>query len=217
MWVLWVICVLFYLTEMMSEKLKIPLIISVIIVAIVLFGCMALFDTKLFALHLITLYFPIYAMGYFFRKHNVVHFINSSWAIFGLGIVWFVLASFWNMEHVPCFLDGFPIIPHTVMHLGYRFMTSFVGILFFLPLFRKLFNKNSLFNNRLSKLGIVSMGIYTSHMLWGSFLNKYVGLCSNSILLNIAISFITISLLSIMVVHFIKRNKLLSIILLGKI
>lgn len=177
---------------------------------------MAVFSTKLFAFHLIAYYFSFYSLGYYMGRFNLLK-VSSKWFLGVLAVVWFFLATGWSMHSLPGWMPAIPHVPSSVVQLAYRFLTAFIAIVVLLNVSPMLLSGKNIVVIRMAKLGFYSLGIYVTHYLiiwWISDLMcEYSGL-SNPI--KVAIIFLLGSVLSILMVWLLNKNKYTARVFLGK-
>ena len=218
LWVLWIVTILLYLCLFISENCKIKDEWLTCLFAALLFGSELVLKTKVFALHLISFYFVFYSVGYYYKKYeNKLSSPKPYYIIIGL-IVWFVLASFWNMEKPPFFLKDIPFVPASIINLLYRSITAIVGIWVLINVGSTYLDSPSRLNSQFAYIGKISIGIYVCHMVIGPYINIVFSEYMNvGVAINILFSFAISALLSVIIVRIIEKNKYASKFLLGKI
>ena len=218
LWVLWVVTLLMYLSLAISEVCHLKDEWPSLIFAIVMIGSEAVLKTKMLAFHLISYYFVFYIIGYYYRKYENQLIASKQYMIIIGLCIWFVLASFWNIESVPSFLKNISFVPESVMNLLYRFITAIVGIWLLLNIANRYLDSFTWLNSRFVYFGKISIGIYVCHMIIGPYVNKmFSAYTSVSVAMNILLSFVITALLSFTIIWFIEKNKVTSKYLLGKI
>ncbi len=185
-----------------------------IVVALVLIGIMALCSTKLFAFHLIAYYFAFYVLGYYMGSYKLL-FIKSSYALSFLSVIWFFLAWGWSMHNLPSWMPAIPVMPSSIIQMGYRFLTAFIAIVVLLNVAPHLLSSQKSINKSMETLGFYSLGIYVTHYLIIWPIAEVIATNSNTI--NILLTFTVSLVLSIISVWLLNKNKFTAAILLGKV
>lgn len=215
LWVLFVISVIFVIGDLLSEKTKVKQEIVILTICIVLAITMVMFELRVFSFQFIAYYFIFYVVGYYLHKYY--DFVKSvNWVLIAiLAVLWGVLAWFWQMKEVPSFLQAFQL-PGALALYVYRFVTALVAIFVLFAVTPKTLNDKKRLNLHLGKLGVVSLGMYTSHVI---FIKGIVGFYVNIILSNelvILMTFISASLVSYFLVWLLSKWRVTSCLLLGK-
>lgn len=218
LWVLFIITMIFYLVDWISEKTKVKQEYIVITTSLVLMLVMLVTNFRLFGYQFISYYFLFYIIGYYFNKYNQ-YFPKKIWFIFVGILVWFITASFWNMHELPFFFKDITFIPKQVMQYAYRFFVAVIAIITIFTLSSKILNVNFKINNFLLIFGKLSLGIYTSHIIIMSWIVKalYSLLPEIDTTNVILLSFIFISAISYCIVLLLNKFRITSRLLLGKI
>ena len=216
LWVLFVISVIFVIGDLLSEKTKVKQEIVILTICIVLAITMVMFELRVFSFQFIAYYFIFYVVGYYLHKYY--DFVKSvNWVLLViLAVLWGVLAWFWQMKEVPSFLQALPL-PGSLALYAYRFVAALLAIFVLFVVSPKALNDKTRLNLRLGKLGIVSLGIYTSHVI---FIESIVAFYANINLNNelvILMTFISSSLISYILVWLLSKWRVTSCLLLGKI
>lgn len=218
LYVLWVVTLLMYLSLAISEVCHLKDEWPSLIFAIVMIGSEAVLKTKMLAFHLISYYFVFYIIGYYYRKYENQLIASKPYMIIIGLCIWFVLASFWNMESVPFFLKNISFVPESVMNLLYRFITAIVGIWLLLNIANRYLDSSTWLNSRFVYFGKISIGIYVSHMIIGPYVNILISAYTCvSITVNILLSFVVTAILSFAIMGIMEKNSFSSKYLLGKI
>jgi hypothetical protein len=130
--------------------------------------------------------------------------------------VWFALATFFELQHKPTFIEK----PNLFIETFYYYITGFSGILMTLSLTNKFVKQetNSLFVNAFSNLGTITLGLYAVH---SAFLMKLVSTAIMPLNLNYWISLILVTFVSLffsyLCVKILEKGNLLPQLFLGKI
>lgn len=187
------------------------LLFTVILLAVI----MVITEYRLFGFQFLALYFGFYVSGYLVRKWNVNFKIN--W-IFLLGGAWLILAFFWRKHEVPLPLQGLTFIPASLLTYSYRYLTAFIGSLFFTFFAMKFMDKDNIVLKFLSYLGKISLGIYIIHLFISSFtINYYRGLLQSDMSISfVLLNSITQIIISIILTKIILRIPIVRFFLLGK-
>lgn len=219
LWALWVISMIFIIGNVLSRILSIrqEIIDGVITVAIVL--VMVFGDIRILGFQFISYYFVFYIIGYYCNKYNKLLITNNIWFMIFGGMVWFFMASFWNMHKLPFFLEGIPYIPKSLLLYAYRFATAFVGLFVLLSVGNRFLNGMKSFNTQIVHIGKVSLGLYVIHLVIIISLSKWLVamLPSCTLPILIGISFILTCCLAISIVEILSRFKITAKLLLGKV
>lgn len=177
---------------------------------------MVITEFRLLGFQFISLYFGFYVLGYMLRKYKIQF---SLFSCIILGIIWFCFALFWRMHTVPFPLQcAQTFLPPSLITYGYRYITAFVGSLFFVGLAIKCMNSNNGICRILSYFGKISLGIYIIHL----FLDKYVDSIyihyfpSETCFSYVIFDFLLKLGVSYLLVQIIKKIPIVSLLLLGK-
>ena len=211
LWSLFFITILWQTGVYLSTTCKIPMIYLHGVTMVALMAIMVVVNYRDHGFQYIAYYYPYYVIGYyshrFMNKKDV-----STPILMGFFILWLVGSLFWNMHDIP-FLRFIPLLPPEIMNYGYRYLIGIVAIIAFYGL-----SKRYLFNfPYLNRIGVLTLGIYTTHIVLFKKFYEYIdGLCNYDVLI-IFISFLVFTVISIIIVELISRNCILSAWLLGKI
>lgn len=176
---------------------------------------MVVTDFRLFGFQFFALYFGFYIYGYWLRKFEV--HLNYVWIII-FGVIWFMLALFWRMHAIPEPLRKITFLPSSLLIYSYRYITAFIGSLFFVSFAMKFLNKENIVIKSLSYLGKISLGIYIIHLFIGRYVSNIFESFFNS---NVSIpfvfcDFVTKLIISIALINIIQKIPYLKLLLLGK-
>ena len=177
---------------------------------------MVVTEFRLLGFQFISLYFGFYVLGYWLRKYNV-QFLPAY--VISLGIIWLFLALFWRMHAVPApFQWASSYIPSSLITYGYRYISALIGSVFFVALAMNCMNKDNKFCRWLSYFGTISLGIYIVHIFIGKYIAPiYTPLFASDTSAFFAIFDFTIKLvISCVIVYFIKKVPIASLLLLGQ-
>ncbi|UKK67581.1 acyltransferase family protein [Prevotella communis] len=216
LWVLFFINVLFLFSDWSSRKFRVKSEVVVLILCILLAILMALFKISLFGLQLIAFYFLFYSLGYYMHKYYDRFFTSNRYVIIPLTIVWMVLGWFWQMHELPFFLKG-NLVPETIFIYAYRYLTATLAIYVMLAIAPNLISKESKWNLPFVRIGVVSLGIYATHLIMMSKIIAIIRELNLSETMVIVISFICALAISWLLVWLLTKWKVTSVCLLGKI
>ena len=215
-YVLFIILSVFFLMVTISKKMGLNdncLLLGWVILLILV---MVVTEFRLFGFQFISLYFGFYVLGYLLRKYWIQFALSH---IVILGVIWLVLAFFWRMHAVPASLQwATSYIPSSLLTYGYRYITAFIGSLFFIGFAMKCMNIDNATIRLLSYLGKISLGIYIIHLFLGKYIDVFYMHYFQS---DTCLSFVTFDFffklgLSCLLVQLICRNPIVSLLLLGK-
>lgn len=215
LWVLFIINVIFVISDLLSEKTKIKQEIVMLSICVVLAITMVMFELRVFSFQFIAYYFMFYVVGYYLHKYYDRLKTDNRFLVLLLLVVWGGLAWFWQMKDVPSFLQVLPL-PSSLTLYAYRFVTALLATYVLIIVSPKVLNDNKRLNLLLGKFGVVSLGIYTSHVI---FIRSVVALFVNvnrSNELVIFMTFFSSSLISYVLVWMLSKWRVTSCLLLGK-
>lgn len=217
LWALFFIVVLFSLANFVSSKilwLKGREEILLCLICLICAGTLvALSDIRILGIQYILYYFIFYTLGYFINKFNIV--ASNKWVIIMLGIVWFVLGSYWRPHELPPFLYQYFGNSSAIRYV-YKFVVALVAVVFIFSAAPALLNRHNALNNTLCAIGAISLGIYAFHMIiLNSLVKSVASLIDDPKLITIC-SFVILSIVSFVAVYFLGRWKWTNRILLGK-
>ena len=172
--------------------------------------------------------FPYFIIGYFYKKYNcqekLSKIYNSNYFICTSGAIFFILLYYFERE------SYIYVSKHTILNKDiinqlsidlYRYFIGFIGSIFTLSLLIKIYNiikKQIIFkeNNFILTIGKNTMGIY----IISNFINKYILYRVTSFITYpnffiIGIESVLVILISILIIKFIQRYKILNKFLLG--
>lgn len=218
LWALWSISLIFLLGCYISDRIKIRQEIVIGLFSMLLIGTMVIFELRKFGFQYISYYFLFYAFGYYCNKYNR-QLSSSKIFITLLFFTWLFMGSYWKMHELPLFLKGLTILPSAILQYTYRFVTAFVAIYFIISIAPKLLDSASIFNNKVAKIGQLSLGIYVVHLL--IIIPMSLGLVERlsafPMPILIFLSFIFASSLSVAIVKLLNKNEFTAKFLLGKL
>lgn len=178
-------------------------------------GVMVVLEFRLFGFQFIAYYFMFYAFGYYCNKYRGLLTTNKVVMIL-LFILWLSMGSYWNMHELPFFLKGVSVVPSILLQYAYRFVTAFVAIYLIFSASPLLLNSG---NERIVHLGQISLGIYVVHLMLVIPISTWLVCVIPRVPMPIVVfcSFIMTSIISIVIVELLNKNKYTSRYLLGKI
>lgn len=177
---------------------------------------MVLTEYRLFGFQFISLYFGFYVLGYLLRKYSIQFALTH---IIVLGVIWFALALFWRMHAVPApFQWASNYIPSSLITYGYRYITAFIGSLFFISLAMKFMNVDNATCRMLSYFGKRSLGIYIIHLFLMKFVEPlYINYFSDDTSALFILSDFSIKIiLSLVIMMIIQKAPIIRLLLLGQ-
>lgn len=216
LWVLFFIFVIFIMTAWLANHYSIKQEIVMTGVCLLLTVIMVIFNIRIFGFQFIAYYYLFYIVGYYLHKYEKELITKKIFYITILAVLWFVLAWFWKMHELPIIFKRIPI-PETMMQYAYRFMTALVAVYVLLSLSPLVLNGRKMWNKPLIKIGIVSLGLYTSHLIvmrWIVSFYKDMNLCNSLVT---AISFVSALVISWIIVWILGKWNITAKLLLGKI
>lgn len=219
LWALFFIFIIFNGVQHISYKLKIKEEICIVFTAMALIiGKACISNPKFLGYEYVSYYFIYYSMGYLINKYK--HLLPRNMFIISvLAVIWFVLGSYWHSYAIPSII---PTALHSIFMLNvlYRILTATIFIV-------TMFSICQIFNNSdnksvtidyLASLGKISLGLYTVHMVLRRYLVKslIILLPNAKDFIYISITFILLTLLSVIIVNLLERYKLSALLFLGK-
>lgn len=216
LWALFFITVIFVFAEYIASKSRLQAWIVHIIIILILLGVMVLLDYREHGVQYISYYYPYYVFGSYYHQKMSNKDIHMPFYYLGL-MVWFILALFWDMHKPPVFLSTIPL-PSSIICFAYRYFVAFLAVFVFYGLARRFLSKKNLFCSMFEKLGVLSLGIYTIHIVLIKLERLIIprSINVNDTLLITSIWLIVL-LLSYLIALVLKRNRIFSFVLLGKI
>lgn len=214
LWTLFIICCLFEFIRKIAGKAKIPEEILIGVTALILVALMVLKDIRVFGYQYISWYFLFYSIGYFLRKYDIM--IKNKGFLFVSTITYLIAAFFWRMQEAPSFLAVYSFIPETIQLYSYRFIVALLGVI---SLFGLSFNyMNGTSNKFILWVGYYSLGIYTTQLLLSHIIplvTREIWCESNQFTIVIT-TFITITIVSVLLVKILSNYSITNKLFLGK-
>lgn len=216
LWVLFLINVVFAWGCKISDAFRVRQDIILLGLCMFFIFLMVLFDIRIFGFQLLAYYLIFYSFGHFLHKYEKKIVTSSNCVIIILAMIWLVLAWFWQMHDLPSFLSKLPI-PNNLISYVYRFVTALIAVYILFVLAPKTLNKDTRWNKPFKELGMLSLGIYTTHLIMMSMIVAIfnsLGLNTNIVIL---LAFATAWISSWLLVWLINRWSITAKLLLGKI
>lgn len=218
LWVLFWIYVIFSFTQIVASRFRWNEMRTLAAVCVVLVAIMAVGNIRVMGMQFISYYFVFYFMGYCFR-HLELKPLHGKKTLLAFTVVWAFLGWYWQMSHVPSIMKWVTFLPSSLVIQGYRFVTAFLALSVILSVVPKYLDKDTWVTRLLVRLGYISLGIYTFHLLITnsviSFIRQFIPNINNNLL--IFVSFVLLTVVSFICVSLISKNKVLSKYLLGKL
>ena len=216
LWSLFFITILFQLSKWIAIKLQIQHWVVVLCLGAILALSMILFKTNLFAIQFTAYYFIFYSLAFFSHKYYLMLATENKLVVIVLIMAWIFMAWFWNMHYTPFFLKWLPL-PESIVNYIYRFATAIIALYVLIASAPKILDNTKKWNVFFIKLGKISLGIYSVHIILLSkvvYMLKEIGI--NDIF-TILLSFVIVTLCAWGLITLLSKLKLTSQLLLGKI
>ena len=214
LWALFFIVIFFSLFDWFSQK---TMFNQEVIMGVVCLGCAGtmavLKDVRLFGIQYVLYYFIFYCLGYYINKYRLL--TCKKWVIAILLLVWFVMGSFWRPRELPEFIHLTGEMA-SMFRFVYKFAVAFVAVFAMFSFATLALSKKCNWNDMICRVGAVSLGIYTFHL---TFVNICVNLLKHIVTNDIAlvlVSFVTLSMVSYIVVILLGKWKWSARVMLGK-
>ncbi len=215
LWVLFFINVLFMVSRLIADKLRISEEIAIFSMAFCLIIFMVTSNFRLFGFQFISYYFLFYVLGYLMSKYNILSRINFTFWLF-LFLLWLVLAWNWNMHKLPVWVN-ISFIPSSILQFVYRGCTAIVGLLVFQKMAMSFMNKKDKYIDSFCWIGRYSLCFYTAHLLIIKPIKSIIiDITYGSLILQESVLFLTIAILSFVVIKIILPSRILTTVLMGK-
>lgn len=217
LWALFFISLIYAVVVYLSGKLHVSAIVLHIGVSVLLIGLMLLKNYHQHGIQYIAYYYPFFVMGCYLNRKLDIRNIDKKWFWFAF-LLWFVGAIFWRMHEAPRFLTGFKLVSSSILTYGYRYIVGFVAIFAFYGLSALYMSKEHSWTSLFARVGGLSLGIYTIHILLLKMLRPYlVNTVNVPNTLSVVLLFIVLTVVSLVLVYCISHNKIASRCLLGKL
>ena len=216
LWVLFFITVIFIIGGRISEIIKVKQELIILLICLLLVGAMIYLELRVLGFQFIAYYYLFYSLGFYLNKYKERVVTKNHYAISFLIVIWFVMACFWQMHELPFFLKNIPL-PSSIVQYLYRFITASIAVYILVAVSPRILDKDSICNKPFVRIGRISLGIYTTHVIiLGSIVSIIEDLVISKTLV-IFFSFIGGLFLSWLFVWLLSKWKLTSKLLLGKI
>lgn len=218
LWALFWINILFLTCQYVAKMMKIDETVLIALSCVILTSLIVGFGIKIFGLHFIAYYFLFYTFGYCLRRYPIL-IINNSLGLYILSTLWLFFAWYWKMHDLPTWLSDIRIIPSIILQYIYRAFTAAITILVLFGVAPRFLNSDTRFNHYIKQIGSFSLGLYVIHLV----IIRYVIYCINIIMpelqmiYQVSASFLLTSLITIVIVLLLQKNKWTKKYLLGKI
>lgn len=217
LWVLFWIKVIFILNQKIAERYHMDEILPIGITCILLLGIMVGINLRVFGFQFLAYYYLFYFLGYAMHRFNKLQLANKPAMIF-LGLLWAVLAWFWNMHELPAWMPTIPHFPTSLLQYTYKGVTAILAVLVIVGIARKNLNSSNRFNKFIQEIGILSLGIYTCHLTLMDNIVKslrFIIPFRNEVIL-IILGFTICGFISWVIVNLLKKNEITARFFLGK-
>ena len=222
LWVLFWICVIFNLTQLVASKLKMKEMALILGTCFLLFGVMVVMEIRVLGFQFLAYYFLFYTLGFCLHKYedsSLLKGMCKPYVMATLTTLWAFLAWGWTMHGLPSWVPEIPHVPSTLLQYAYRGFTALVAIVVLIGAAPKALNGTDKLNQMICTLGVVSLGLYVVHLS----IMGYVVTAVQSVLPSIgnwtcvALAFVVALAISYLVVWLLSTNKHTARIFLGKI
>lgn len=216
LWDLFFISVAFSLAVVLHNQTRLNLLLS-IGVFFLLLVLLSVFLRHRFDSGRIYRLYPFYVLGYYISKVNwktrQLHFLAG-----GI-ILHCFLAMIWFPIQPSSSITPYRIINHFLSSLPFRFLVSLIGCISYYSLFRVI--GGLLDNSWLNRLGRLTLGIYTFHLLIVRLSSRFFIFphINNNLLQLLFLFALLVLLLSISyyVVSYISKNRVMGLLFLGRL
>lgn len=218
LWVLFWICVLFNLAQLIAAKCKINEMLIIGIFCVLLIALMVGAEIRVLGFQFLAYYFIFYTLGYCLHKFNW-KFLNRWTCLVPLSLLWFFFAWGWTMHGLPSWIPAIPHVPSSLLQYEYRGFTALVAIVVLIGAAPKLLNGAGKLNKTICKLGIVSLGLYVVHLSLMSYIVDVIEVVMPAITTwpCVVMAFVIALAISYLVVWLLNKNRHTARIFLGKI
>ena len=222
LWVLFWICVIFNLAQLVASMLKIKELVTILVTCLLLLGVMVTMEIRILGFQFIAYYYLFYTFGYCLHKYEdtvLLKVMSKPYVMVAFTILWACLAWGWSMHGLPSWVPTIPHLPPALPQYAYRGLTGLVAIVVLIEAAPLLLNGNSKFNKMMCSLGAVSLGLYVVHL---SIIGRVVD-CIQSVIPSAGVwtcallAFVIVLAISYLVVWIINTNRFTARLFLGKI
>lgn len=222
LWVLFWICVIFNITQLVASKLNVNETVQILGTCLLLFGIMVVKEIRVLGFQFLAYYFLFYTLGYCLHKYEnstLLKGLNKPYVMIALTLLWAFLAWGWTMHGLPSWMPAIPHVPSALLQYAYRGFTALVAIVVLIGAAPMLLNGTGKFNNALCSLGVVSLGLYVVHLLILEYVVKSIQTVIPSVetWICVSLAFAIALTISYLIVWLLSKNKYLARIFLGKI
>lgn len=222
LWVLFWICVIFNLAQLIASKLKVDEMVLILGTCLLLFGVMVVMEIRVLGFQFLAYYFLLYTLGYCLHKYentSLLKAMHKPYVIIALSLFWAFLAWGWTMHGLPSWMPTIPYVPSALLQYAYRGVTALVAIVVLVGVAPKLLNGTDKLNKMICTLGVVSLGLYVVHLsLIGYIVDGIQTIMPNiSTWACVAVAFVVTLAISYLVVWLLNKNKHTARFFLGKI
>lgn len=222
LWVLFWICVIFNLAQLVASKLKVNEMVLILGTCLLLFGLMVVMEIRVLGFQFLAYYFLFYTLGYCLHKFEtsaIVKETRNTYVIVVLTLLWAFLAWGWSMHGLPSWMPAIPQVPSSLLQYAYRGFTALVAIVVLIGVAPKMLNGTSKMNQMICSLGVISLGLYVVHLsLIGHIAKGFLAVNPDvSTWHRVAIAFVVALVVSFFIVLLLNKNKHTARIFLGKI
>ncbi len=218
LWVLFWISVVFVLNKWIALKVKMDEFIPIGVTCLTLLLLMVGLEVRMFGFQFLSYYFLFYTLGYCIHRFNFLQ-VKGTVPLLMLFGLWIIMAWSWNMHKLPDWMPQISYIPSGLLQYVYRGLTAAIAIIFILSVSPRVLNVRNKFNLFISRIGVVSLGVYVWHcMVMGYIVKLLMGIMpSVSTTILIIITFVASFACTMLIVEILKSNKLAARLFLGKI
>lgn len=203
--------------QWIASRLNIDELLPNIAICVVLLGIMVGVEFRMFGFQFLAYYFVFYLFGYCLHRYSAFR-LKSVWIGAFFVAVWAILAWFWNMHQLPCWLQGVPYVPKALLQYAYRGATAMIAVFVILSYGERLLSGSGMMNMALRWVGTVSLGLYVCHLTIIGKLNDLLQwLCGLGCVANVILLFLVALFASIAIVGLLTTSKLTSRLFLGKL
>lgn len=200
-----------------ASMLSIDELLPNVAICLVLLGIMVGVEFRMLGFQFLAYYFVFYLFGYCLHRYSAFR-LKSVWVGMALMAVWAILAWFWNMHQLPCWLQGVPYVPKALLQYAYRGATAMIAVFVILSYSERLLGGSGMMNMALRWVGTVSLGLYVCHLTIIGRLNDLLRwVCSLGYEANVIVLFVVALFASIAIVGGLTKSKLASHLFLGKL
>lgn len=222
LWVLFWICVIFNLAQLLASKLKVNEMVLILGTCLLLFGIMVVMEIRVLGFQFMAYYFLFYTLGYCLHKYEETSQIiamRKPYVMIALTLLWAFLAWGWTMHGLPSWMPVIPHVPSALLQYAYRGFTALVAIVVLFAVSPMLLNGTNKFNKAICTLGVVSLGLYVVHLSIMGYVEKGIQSLIPSIgtWSCVLLAFAVALAISYLVVWLLNQNRYTAKIFLGKI